>query len=254
MQFAAGGADVVICDVCAPMGTSYPSSTEGQLEETRELVEQLGRRCVAAVADVRDAASLDALVARAAAELGPVDILVANAGVLDNAPLHELDAARWQKTIDTNLTGVFNSIKAVLPSMLELGRGRIIAISSMAGRRGYGNCGAYAASKWGVIGLAKDAAIELGPSGITVNVVCPTTVNTDMGINERAFKLFCPDVENPGIDDLTPVLSAMHPQRVPWIEPSDVSAAVLFLASDEARYITGEVITVSAGMTAQNSS
>ncbi|RLV47448.1 NAD(P)-dependent oxidoreductase [Nocardioides mangrovicus] len=254
VAFAREGADVVVCDLCDDLGTSYPSSTVADLEETRRLVEAVGGRCLAVRADVREPAQLRALVARARTELGPVDVLVANAGILDNARIEELDPVRFDHVLATNLGGVFHAIQAVLPDMLERRAGQIVAISSMAGRRAYGRAAHYTASKWGVIGLAKDVALDLAPFGITVNVVCPASVNTVMAVNDHLVHAFLPDREEPTLEEFEAEMAKLHPQQVPWVEPEDVSAAVLFLASPEARHITGEVMTVSAGMMAQNSS
>jgi SDR family mycofactocin-dependent oxidoreductase len=246
------GADIIACDICEPLPTAYPGATPEQLEETRALVEAQGRRCIAERADVRDLAQLERLVARGIAELGGVDILLANAGILNNAPVHELSATRWQEMIDTNLTGVFNSIRAVLPHMIERRSGRIVATSSMAGRQAYANSAHYVASKYGVIGLVKATAIDAGPFGITVNAVCPTNCATDMIFNQGVYELFCPGAVNPGPEDIAPLMSGMHPQQVPWIQPIDVSRAILFLVSDDSPHITGEALSVSAGLIAAN--
>jgi SDR family mycofactocin-dependent oxidoreductase len=254
VAFAREGASVVVCDLCADLGTTYPSSTPEDLEETRRLVESAGGRCLALRADVRSPEQLRDVVARARAELGPVDVLVANAGILDNARIEELDPARFDNVLATNLGGVFHAMQAVLPDMLERGYGRIVAISSMAGRRAYGRAAHYAASKWAIIGLAKDAALDLAPHGITVNVVCPGSVNTPMAVNEHLMRAFLPDRAEPTLAEFAAKMAEFHPQQVPWVEPEDVSAAVLFLASEQARHITGDVVTVSAGMMAQNSS
>lgn len=254
VAFAREGAAVVICDLCDDLGTTYPSSTLADLEETRRLVEAAGGRCLALRADVRSPEQLRGVVARARAEVGPVDVLVANAGILDNARIEELEPARFDNVLATNLGGVFHAVQAVLPDMLERRYGRIVAISSMAGRRAYGRGAHYAASKWGIIGLAKDAALDLAPHGITVNVVCPGSVNTPMAVNDHLVRTFLPDRDKPTLEEFAAKMSEFHPQGVPWVEPEDVSAVVLFLASDAARHITGDVVTVSAGMMAQNSS
>lgn len=246
------GADIVACDICAPLPTAYPGATPEQLDETRALVEGQGRRCIAERADVRDLGQLEALVARAVAELGKVDILLANAGILNTVPIHELSATQWQEMIDTNLTGVFNSIRAVLPHMMERRYGRIVATSSMAGRQAYANSAHYVAAKFGVIGLVKAAAIDAAPFGVTVNAVCPTNCATDMIFNEGVYRLFCPGADNPGPQDIAPIMTGMHPQQIPWIQPIDVSRAILFLVSDDTPHITAEALTISAGMIAAN--
>jgi NAD(P)-dependent dehydrogenase (short-subunit alcohol dehydrogenase family) len=154
--------------------------------------------------------------------------------------------------IDTNLTGVFHAMRAVLPTMIEQRSGRIVVTSSMAGKLGFANVGHYVAAKWGVIGLAKSAAIEVAPHGVTVNVICPTNVATDMIQNSAAYKLFRPDLENPTQEDAMPGFQSLNPIPVPWVEPVDISNAMAFLCSDDARYITGETLAVAAGFNASN--
>ena len=154
--------------------------------------------------------------------------------------------------IDTNLTGVFHAMRAVLPTMIEQRFGRIVATSSMAGKLGFANVGHYVAAKWGVIGLAKSAAIEVAPHGITVNVICPTNVATDMIQNSAAYKLFRPDLENPTQEDAIAGFQSLNPIPIPWVEPIDISNAMAFLCSDDARYITGETLAVAAGFNANN--
>lgn len=253
VEFAREGADVVVLDLCADLGTRYPSTTTEDLDETQRLVEQTGRRCLAFVGDVRDADRLHEVVGAAMAAFGRLDILVANAGILHNARIDRLDPADFDRVVATNLGGVFRSIHAVAPVMIEQGRGRIVAISSMAGRRAYGRAAHYASSKWGVIGLVKDAAIDLAPHGITVNAVCPTNVDTPMAVNDDVAQAFNPELEHPSREDLAAKMSRMHPLRVPWVECADVSRTVMHLASDDARYVTGDVLTVSAGLMTQNS-
>jgi SDR family mycofactocin-dependent oxidoreductase len=253
VRLAREGADLVICDICEYLATPYPGATKEQLEETQALVEGEGRRCVAERIDVRDLPALQALAGRAVAELGRIDILVANAGILSPQPFEEISAEDWSRMLDVNLTGVFHSMQAVVPAMKQQGYGRIVATSSMAGRQAYASNAHYVASKWGVVGLVKAAAIDLGPFGITVNALCPTNVATDMIFNDAVYRLFRPDLENPGVDDIVPLMTQMHPQAVPWIAPEDVADAAAFLVSDQARHITGEVLTVSAGLIASNS-
>jgi NAD(P)-dependent dehydrogenase (short-subunit alcohol dehydrogenase family) len=159
---------------------------------------------------------------------------------------------QWQTMLDINLTGVFNVIHAVLPGMMERGHGRIIATSSMAGRLGAPNIAHYVAAKWGVIGLIKSVALEVATSGITANAVAPTSVNTAMIQNLAFRQLFVPGPEEPELAEVAEAYRALNPIPVPWVEPQDVTEAVMFLASDEARYISGEVITISAGWAAKN--
>ena len=158
----------------------------------------------------------------------------------------------WQQMIDTNLTGTFHTIRAVLPMMIEQGAGRIVATASMAGKAGAANLGHYAATKRGIIGLAKSVAQEVAAYGITANAVCPTTVDTPMAHNAPTYEMFLPNQQNPTREDVAPVFAGLNAMPVPWVQPSDITNVMVFLCSDEARYITGETIAVAAGWNAAN--
>ena len=253
LTLAREGADIVICDIAAQIDTvPYPMATPADMEETVRLVEDLDRRCVAVQADVRDGAQMQAVAERAMSEFGRIDILLANAGISSTSTVVDMTDEQWRDMIDTNLTGVFNSIRAVLPHMIERRSGRIVATASMAGRVGMPNIAHYVAAKWGVIGLVKSVAMEVAQYGITVNAVCPTTVNTPMIHNDATYKLFRPDLENPTADDALAAFSSLNVLPIPWVEPEDISNAILFLISDDARYITGTAVEVAAGMNASN--
>jgi SDR family mycofactocin-dependent oxidoreductase len=253
VRFAQEGADVAFCDIAAQLETvPYPMSTPDDLAETVRLVEDLDRRCVAVQADVRDRGQLDAFTEQARTELGRIDFLLANAGIFTFSTVAEMDDRTWRETIDTNLTGVFHAMRAVLPAMVAQGYGRIVATSSMAGKTGFANIAHYCAAKWGVIGLVKSVAQEVAGNGITVNAVCPTGVDTTMIQNDAAYRLFLPDVQNPTREDAAPAFQGLNAIPVPWVEPIDISNAMAFLCSDEARYITGETIAVAAGQNAKN--
>nr|PZN59555.1 MAG: SDR family mycofactocin-dependent oxidoreductase [Sphaerobacter thermophilus] len=253
VTLAREGADIVICDIASQIDTvPYPMATSADMEETVRLVEDLDRRCVAVQADVRDGAQMQAVVDRVLSEFGKVDILLANAGISSTSTVVDMTDEQWRDMIDTNLTGVFNSIRAVLPHMIERRSGRIVATASMAGRVGMPNIAHYVAAKWGVIGLVKSVAMEVAQYGITVNAVCPTTVNTPMIHNDATYKLFRPDLENPTADDALAAFSSLNVLPIPWVEPEDISNAILFLISDDARYITGTAVEVAAGMNASN--
>ena len=253
VRFAQEGADVAFCDIAAQLETvPYPMSTPDDLAETVRLVEDLDRRCVAVQADVRDRGQLDAFAEQARTELGHIDFLLANAGIFTFSTVAEMDDRTWRETIDTNLTGVFHAMRAVLPAMVAQGYGRIVATSSMAGKTGFANIAHYCAAKWGVIGLVKSVAQEVAGNGITVNAVCPTGVDTTMIQNDAAYRLFLPDVQNPTREDAAPAFQGLNAIPVPWVEPIDISNAMAFLCSDEARYITGETIAVAAGQNAKN--
>lgn len=253
LTLAREGADIIVCDIAEQMETvPYPMAAQEDLDKTVALVEDLDRRCVAVKADVRDGGEMQGVVDRAISEYGKIDILLANAGIFTFSTIAEMSDQAWRETIDTNLTGVFNSMRAVVPHMVEQNYGRIVATSSMAGRVGFPNIGHYVATKWGVIGLAKSLAMEVASNGITVNAVCPTGVDTDMIQNEAAYRLFLPDAENPTREDAAGAFQALNAIPVPWVEPQDISNAILFLVSDDARYITGEAIHVAAGQNASN--
>jgi len=254
VRLAEEGADIIGVDICRQVDTvPYPMSTPDQLDETGRLVEELDRRALMLRVDVRDRAGLAEAVATSIAEFGHIDILCANAGIFSFATIAEMTDEQWDDLIATNLTGIFNTMRAVLPHMIERQQGRIVATSSMAGRGGFPNIGHYVASKWGVIGLVKSLAMEVGRYNITVNAVCPTSVDTDMIQNEAAYRLFMPDVEHPTRDQAAAAFGAMNVLPIPWIEPRDVSNAIVWLCSDEARYISGAAIPVAAGQNASGS-
>jgi SDR family mycofactocin-dependent oxidoreductase len=247
---AAAGAFVLATDIAAQLATvDYPMSTEADLEVTVELVREAGGAASGAVLDVRDSRAVDGLVEGIVAEHGRIDILIANAGICDYCPVAEIPDEVWRDVIDTNLTGPFNCIRAVLPPMTAAGYGRIVAISSGAGRAGMPNLGHYGASKWGLIGLVKTVAIEAARHGVTANVVCPTSVATPMLLSEPAYRVFCPDIENPGIADARSRFASLSPMGIPWLQPEDVSRAVLYLVTDPG-VISGSVLEVNLATSA----
>jgi SDR family mycofactocin-dependent oxidoreductase len=256
LKLAEAGADIVAVDICAtPATVSYPGATAADLEQTVAMVEALDRRIVPAVVDVADRARLIAVVAEGAAELGRLDIACANAGIWTTVPDPEgeaLDAATvWQETIDINLTGVWNTIDAAAPLMIEAGEGgSIVLTSSTAGLRAMGTIGgigsqsqvgqvAYTVAKHGVVGLMRSYALELAPHRIRVNTVHPTGVATPM-IQNRVVESFFE-----GHPELAELVS--NPIPVDVVEPADISEAVLYLASDASRYVTGTSLPVDAG-------
>ncbi len=207
------------------------------------------RRIVTAQVDVRDYDGLKAAVDGGVEQLGRLDIIVANAGIGNGGEtLDKTSESDWQDMIDVNLTGVWKTVKAGVPHLLSGGRGgSIVLTSSVGGLKAYPHTGHYIAAKHGVVGLMRTFAVELGQHSIRVNSVHPTNVNTPMFMNEGTMRLFRPDLENPGPDDMAVVAKMMHVLPVGWVEPVDISNAVLFLASDEARYVTGLPVTVDAG-------
>jgi (+)-trans-carveol dehydrogenase len=250
VRLAADGADIIAIDICHDVEGALPMATPDDLAETVKLVEALDRRIVAAQADVRDFDALKAAVDEGVAQLGRLDIIVANAGIASiGGPVQSMDAANWKHTIDINLTGLWHTARAGIPHLLAGGRGgSIVLTSSVGGMHAMPNMSHYVSAKHGVVGLMRSLAVELGQHGIRVNSVHPTNVNTPMFMNEGTFKLFRPDLENPGPDDVAAIAAQfMHVLPVGWVEPEDVSNAIAFLVSDEARYITGVTLPVDAG-------
>ena len=249
VRLAQDGADIIASDICGPATTTkYAASTSAELEETRRLVEKEGRRVVTGPVDVRDLAALEALTARGVEELGHLDIVVANAGILTAGLTWELTEEQWMEVVDINLVGVWRTVKATVPTMIAQGTGgAIVLTSSVAGLKGYPNTGAYSASKSGVVGLMQTIAAEVGKYNIRVNSVHPMSVDTPMLQNEGTYKLFLPEKENPGKEDLREKSMGLALLPIPWAEARDITAAVLWLVSDEARYVTGVQLPVDGG-------
>ncbi|MGY1813610.1 mycofactocin-coupled SDR family oxidoreductase [Blastococcus sp. SYSU D00820] len=252
VRLAEEGADVIAVDVCGPVDDSdlYPPATEQDLAETARLVGALGRRVVTATVDVRDAEGLGAAVAAGVAELGRLDIVCANAGILRLSPSLELSGSGWRDMIDVNLTGVWNTCQAALPHLLAGGRGgSVVLTNSTAGLKGLVNAAHYVTAKHGLVGMMRSLANEFGPHSIRFNTVHPSTVDTPMIQNEGLRRVFDPANPAPTQESTAAIMQSKHTLPVPWVEPVDVSNAVLFLASDEARYVTGAVLPVDAGYT-----
>jgi len=251
VRLAEEGADIIAVDVCKPVVAEggIPPSTPEDLAETADLVEGHNRRIVTAEVDVRNYAALKEAVDSGVEQLGRLDIIVANAGIGNGgATLDQTSEEDWNDMIDVNLGGVWKTVKAGVPHLIAGGRGgSIILTSSVGGIKAYPHCGHYVAAKHGVVGLMKTFAVELGHHMIRANSVHPTHVSTPMIMNEGTWKMFRPDLENPGADDMAPICQMFHTLPVPWVDPIDVSNAVLFLASDEARYLTGVQLPVDAG-------
>ncbi|RVW00250.1 mycofactocin-coupled SDR family oxidoreductase [Rhodococcus xishaensis] len=250
VRLAEEGADIIAVDICENIDTItwYSLATDQDLQETVAQVEALGRRIVAVKADVRDVAGLQKAFDTGIEQLGPVDIVVANAGIITIGRSWELTAQQWQDVIDVNLTGVFNTAKVAIPSMIDAGRGgSILFTSSTGGLRGLQMMGHYVATKHGVVGLMRTMANELGPYSIRVNTIHPTSVDTPMFQNPGTYSVFSPGESEPTMDTTIPNAMSQHTLPIPWVEPTDISNAVLFLGSDEARYVTGVTFPVDAG-------
>jgi SDR family mycofactocin-dependent oxidoreductase len=250
VRLAQEGADIIAIDVCGPIDNlAYPHSTPADLAETAALVKGHNRRIVTAQVDVRDYDALKAAVDSGVEELGRLDIIVANAGIgTFGNKLHKIRENVWQDMIDVNLSGVWHTVKAGVPHIIAGERGgSIVLTGSVGSHKAMAYTGHYIAAKHGVIGLMRAFAVELGQHMIRVNSVHPSQVNTPMTMNDVTFRLFRPDLENPGPEDFAPFSQMTHTLPVPWVEPIDISNAVLFLASDESRYVTGVSLPVDAG-------
>ena len=252
VALAREGADIAIVDVCSDLPSiQYPLATADDLAETADLVAAHGRRVLARRADVRDFDHVAAVVDETVAALGRLDILVANAGVSGGDSIQAASPAQWSDVIGVNLTGVFHAFRAAAPQMISQNHGRMIAISSMMGRGPTPGMGAYAASKWGVIGLVKSTAQDLARFGVTVNAIAPGNIDTPMIRNDFLYRKVRPDLDNPGFDDVVGFLGMLHAQPEPVLSPEEISAAVLFLAGPDARHMTGAVLDVNAGASAR---
>jgi SDR family mycofactocin-dependent oxidoreductase len=242
LALAAEGASVVIADAPQPMtDLTYPLGTEADLRDTAKQVEELGGLCLPIAMDVRDPAAVSAAVEETVNRWGSLDIVVANAGIVSTGPLEEVTDEMWRQLVDTNLTGVFHTLRAAVPVMRRQRFGRIVVTSSMGGRMGIPELAPYNATKWGVIGLAKSVALEVAKEGITVNVICPTTVQTPM---------VQPEGDDGVPDELVRRMMRANPIPQPWLAPEDVSRALLYLVTDPG-VVTGSVLEVGLGGSAR---
>ena len=252
-RLAEEGADIIAIDACATPGwLSYPLASEADLAQTVKEVEAAGtgRRIVARRADVRDLSAVRAALDEGVAELGGrLDIVCANAGIISQpVATWEIDLDQWRELIDVTLTGVFVTIKAAVPHMIAAGNGGSITLtSSGAALISGGGFADYKAAKSGVLSLTRTLACELAEHFIRVNAICPTAVDTPMIQNETLYRSFRPDLPNPGREDVKAGFQTMNLLPIPWVDVADVSNAIVWLASDAARYITGVTLPVDAG-------
>jgi NAD(P)-dependent dehydrogenase (short-subunit alcohol dehydrogenase family) len=241
LALASRGVRIAALDVAKPL--DYPGYAMGSSAELESLANEcraLGVDCLIFAADVRDADSVSAAVASTIEWFGRIDLLFNNAGICGYGLAHELTEPAWDAMIDINLKGPWLVARQVIPHMIARKSGVILNNASIAGLRGMGRLSHYAASKWGLIGLTKSWAIELAPHNIRVVALCPTGVNTPMNDGLAALEGATPqEIAERSAGNLLPV---------PWIEPEDVAAAVLFLASSQARYITGTEFVIDAGL------
>ncbi|GAB89653.1 mycofactocin-coupled SDR family oxidoreductase [Gordonia rhizosphera] len=253
VRLAEEGADIIAVDICKDLDAiGYPMATPEDLEETANLVEKADRRVVAVQADVREAAQLRAAVEQGISELGKLDIVVAQAGVAGMKGEPAVQA--WCDVIDTNLIGTMNTVQVALPHLAE--GAAIVATGSTAALMDVSKVDvpgkdlggvAYVFSKRALSQYIHTLACHLAPRGIRANAIHPTNCNTDMLQSEPMYRSFRPDLEHPTKEDATPAFYVMQAMPTPWVEPGDISNAVLFLASDEARYVTGMQMRVDAG-------
>jgi len=253
LRMAQEGADIIGIDICEPVPSNkIPPATEEDMAETVRQVEALDRRIIATKADVRDYDAVKSAVDAGVAELGRLDIVAANAGISGTpAPAEDIPDEEWEIMIGVNLSGVWRTCKAAIPHLRAAGGGSIVLTSSTAGLNAYQNLAHYVSAKHGVVGLMRTLALELAPDMIRVNSVHPTSVDTDMIQNETIYALFAPDLspQERTREALAERFATLNALPIPWVEAVDISNAVLWLASDEARYVTGVALPVDAGQT-----
>jgi SDR family mycofactocin-dependent oxidoreductase len=250
VRLAEEGADVIVVDICRRVETTVtPPASREELDETARLVEKQGGRAIVVVADVRERDVLTAAVDAAAGQLGGLDVVCATAGITSKGAAVELTEEAWDTMLDVNLTGVWSTCAAAAPHLIDSGGGAMVLTSSIAGLRGLPGVAHYTAAKHGVVGLMRSLAKELAPHGIRVNTVHPTNVDTPMIQNAAVRLSFRPDLAEPTREEFAVAARTMNMLPVPWVEPRDIANATLFLASDEARYITAATLAVDAGAT-----
>lgn len=251
VRFAQEGADIVGVDVCGPIDTVVvPHATPHDLEETVGLVEATGRRIHAEIVDVRDEAGLRAAAQRGVERFGGLDVVCASAGITSRGAATELDERTWRTMLDVNLTGVWRTCAVAAPYLISRGSGSMVLTSSIAGLRGLVGVAHYTAAKHGVVGLMRSLAHELAPHNVRVNSIHPTNVDTPLIQNDAVSSAFRPDLDRPPTRaEFAEAAQAMNMLAVPWIDAVDVANAALFLASEEARYITAVALPVDAGAT-----
>jgi SDR family mycofactocin-dependent oxidoreductase len=247
LAFAEEGADLAICDIEGPIpSVPYAHGDPDHLAETAELARRHGAKVIDRLVDVREFDRLAAFVEHVADELGPVDVAIANAGIASFGKFDELSDAQFSELFDVNVKGVWNTFKAVAPTMRERRSGRLIATGSANSVKSYPNVAHYSAAKHAVHGLVKSIALELGEFGITANTVCPGNVNTGM-INNQAITQTV-GAEPGSEESLRQAFASLNVLPGGWMDPVEISRAMLYLASDEASRITGTALLVDMGM------
>jgi len=247
--FAQEGADIIALDTVEQIETvAYPTAQPGDLEETVRLVEECDRRIVARQGDVRDLQRLTEVVEEGVAELGRLDIVIANAGINTIEPTLTMDEEVWQTMIDINLTGVWKTLRASVPHIITGERGgAVVLTSSLATTLTLEGCAHYTAAKAGIVGLMRVLAKEVGTHNIRVNTVHPTTTATQMVLHEDNYHIFRPELDHPTQDDFEAGLRELHRLPLALMDPIDISNAILYLVSESGRYVTGSTLDIGAG-------
>jgi NAD(P)-dependent dehydrogenase (short-subunit alcohol dehydrogenase family) len=251
LALAREGADIALADIADDISTvPYHLATKADIAATVAQVEALDRRAISFVADMRSTEQVNRVVESTISEFGRIDVLAANAGIISYGSVDETTDEMWANTLETNLTGIFKVTRAVLPHMRRQGWGRVVATASSIARSGRANVAAYAASKWGVIGFVKSCAQDVAGTGITVNALAPSSVETDMIYNPATFKLFCPDLENPTAADFEARVRDMFgPGHFP---AEEVSRALMYFVLDERGVYQGNTMDIEYGMLTRN--
>ncbi|CAN3127902.1 mycofactocin-coupled SDR family oxidoreductase [Mycobacterium sp. smrl_JER01] len=251
LRFAQEGAGIIGIDLCGRIDTVVvPPATREDLEETAQHVRATGAAMTTATADVRDVDALRAAVEDGVRAFGGLDIVCATAGITSRGLALDIPERTWQTMLDVNLTGVFHTCQVSVPHLIARGGGAMVLVSSIAGLRGLAGVGHYTAAKHGVVGLMRTLANELAPRRIRVNTIHPTNVDTPLIQNDAVSIAFRPDLDRPPTRaEFAAAARPMNMLDIPWVDPMDVANASLFLASDEARYITAVALPVDAGST-----
>ena len=259
VEMAANGADVIAIDIVGPVSTASNAvpATPADLEETVKQIKSYGRRAEGIKADIRDIAALRSIADQVERGYGKIDIVVANAAIQRWKPLLEMDDADWHDVIDNNLNGTANTVRAFAPKMVARKKGRLILLSSMQGKHGTKDAASYSASKWGILGLMKSAAMELGEYNITVNALIPGLVDTaltryDKRLSETISETGRPKDEHPSPQKAWDIRAPTVPLKIGWLQPDDISPAAVFLASDAANMVTGAEYEVTGGDSAKD--
>jgi (+)-trans-carveol dehydrogenase len=250
VRLAEEGAAIIAIDICSQIeSVPYPMSSAADLSVTQSLVEGVGAQIVALEADVRNQSAIDAAVKIGFEAFGRLDVVSANAGIVSFGDILEMDDQTWQDVIDVNLTGVWHTCKATVPYIRKAQNGgSVILTGSAAALKASPGLGHYVAAKTAIVGLTRSLALSLAPEMIRVNSIHPSCVDTPMVMNQATLERFVPMQPQPTREDLAKSAQRLNALPIPWVDPLDVSSAVVFLASDLARYITGVELPVDAGM------